>query len=327
MHAAGGDEAVSLEQEEQFYTAIRDSTDPARLEYFLSRFPSGTYAPEVRTRLARLQRGSSRVVRAPAADDAPVEIPAPAPPPEPVATAPVPIDWRTIPAGRFEMGCDMRPDITCKDDERPRHWVTIARPFRMAATETTLEHYRVYAEATGRPLPAQPAWNTDPRSPVVNITWDQARAFCEAVGGRLPSEAEWEWAARGALPNSTYSWGDTFERRANAGFPSRDGFEKTSPAGTFAANGYGLVDVAGNVWEWVADWYASDYTSCPPSETRPAHPAVAPGCCAAARTSPSHVFCASATEAWTRWTVGATPSGSAALARTHERNASLRAYS
>ena len=138
--------------------------------------------------------------------------------------------------------------------------MTLSRPFRMAATETTLAQYRDYASAAGKAMPVQPAWNTDVRQPVVNVTWDQAAHFCAAAGGRLPTEAEWEWAALGGRVNSVYPWGDSYDRLgANAGFPGRDGWDTAAPVGTFPPNGYGLVDMAGNVWEWTADWFDADY--------------------------------------------------------------------
>jgi non-specific serine/threonine protein kinase/serine/threonine-protein kinase len=248
------------EEEAKYYEGVKDSDDLTRLEYFLERFPNGEHAPAIRARVAAVKSGKGRSNRGPArARTAPADAPpqpAAAPPP-PANVVQVDAEWKTIPAGRFEMGCDLRPDKTCRDDERPRHWVTISRPFAMMATEVTVGQYRAYARSSGKPVPDQPAWNLDDRLPVVNVTWDQSVQFCTALGGRLPSEAEWEWAAAGGRADSPYPWGEAYDRtKGNSGFPGRDGWDRTAPVATFPPNGYGLYEMSGNVWEWTGDWYA-----------------------------------------------------------------------
>jgi formylglycine-generating enzyme required for sulfatase activity len=106
--------------------------------------------------------------------------------------------------------------------------------------------------------------------PVVHIAYDDALAYARWSGKRLPTEAEWEYAARGGLDAKEFVWGDEFRPagrfRANTfqgRFPDSnsiaDGHAATSPVRAFSPNGYGLYGVAGNVWEWVADWYRPDY--------------------------------------------------------------------
>jgi len=118
--------------------------------------------------------------------------------------------------------------------------------------------------------PDGPTSQPKTNEPVSQVSWRDAESYAEWAGKRLPTEAEWEYAARGGMAGKKYAWGD--ELRPNGHpvanwwqghFPDRntgeDGFIGRAPVKSFPPNGYGLYDMAGNVWEWCADWYADDY--------------------------------------------------------------------
>ncbi|MBI2300182.1 MAG: SUMF1/EgtB/PvdO family nonheme iron enzyme [Armatimonadetes bacterium] len=148
-----------------------------------------------------------------------------------------------IPAGEFLMGS---PEGQGQDDERPQRRVYVSA-FWMDQHEVTAGQYRRFCQAAGKPIPGG---NPDDTHPVVNVSWDDADAYAEWVGGSLPLEAQWEKAARGGLAGMAYPWGNDWDAaQANSGAGG------ATPVGSYAPNGYGLFDMAGNAWEWCLDWY------------------------------------------------------------------------
>ena len=181
-------------------------------------------------------------------------------------------EYAWIPPGTFRMGC-VTEDYDCDEDELPRHEVTLTKGFWIGRTQVTAGAYLAFSAATGQALPEAPEFNPEwskKDHPIVRVRWADAQGFCEWAGGRLPSEAQWEYSARGGRKELKYPWGDTLshENTNYRGTGWQDAWEYTSPVGSFGTNGYGLYDMAGNVWEWLADWYAPDYYSVSP-ETDP----------------------------------------------------------
>ena len=171
-----------------------------------------------------------------------------------------------IPAGSFEMGDHFDEG---SDDELPVHRVQLDA-FYMDSQEVTVEQFRKFVDESGHKYSR---WNDvatySPGDdyPMVYVIWNDATAYCEWAGKRLPTEAEWEYAARGGLIGKRYPWGDelTHDDANYKGTGGKDKWDRsTAPVGSFEPNGYGLYDMAGNVWEWCSDWYAEYYYSSSP---------------------------------------------------------------
>lgn len=116
-----------------------------------------------------------------------------------------------------------------------------------------------------------------PNEPVCQISWNDANEYAKWAGKRLPTEAEWEYAARGGLVGKKYAWGDDLRPHGKpvanwwqGSFPDKntaeDGFIARAPVKSFPPNNFNLYDMAGNVWEWCADWYAPDFYERSPKE-------------------------------------------------------------
>ncbi len=188
-------------------------------------------------------------------------------------------DMALIPAGDFRMGCSNCP-------QGPVHTVYLDA-FYMDVYEVTNALYQACVEAGEcKPPPDVSSQTHNPyygaaeyaSYPLINVSWDEAVQYCAWRGGQLPTEAQWEKAARGGLAGRTYPWGDeapVCQEGATNGAHFDDGAgcaADTAPVGSYAANGYGLYDMAGNVWEWTADRYAQDYYSQYPANAWPPNP-------------------------------------------------------
>jgi formylglycine-generating enzyme required for sulfatase activity len=232
--------------------------------------------------------------------------PGPTNTPQPPATSPLDIgSTKTretdgalmvyVPGGEFEMGSTEGTSY-----EQPVHTVTLD-DFWIDRTEVTNAQFAAFLNEQGNQTEDGTTWleleseyclivqvgsEYQPKSgydnhPVIEVSWYGAKAYCEWAGARLPTEAEWEYAARGP-DGYIYPWGDTFDVTwlnfcdANCTYEHRntdydDGYEKTAPVGSFegGASWCEALDMAGNVWEWVADWYG-DYPSA--AQTNPTGP-------------------------------------------------------
>jgi formylglycine-generating enzyme required for sulfatase activity len=182
-----------------------------------------------------------------------------------------------VPQGTFMMGSRAdTADRLC--NEMPAHMVTIRESFAISKFAVTKEEWSSFFEATQFPNHAwqSPGFQQDGRHPVVNVSWLDVVSYIEwltALTGhtyRLPTEAEWEYTCR-ARSESAYSFGETilpdqanFGREFRAG-PTRSGLFKsaTTAVGTFSSNGFGVFDMHGNVWEWVADVYQENFAHGP----------------------------------------------------------------
>ena len=176
-----------------------------------------------------------------------------------VSQAPIEPQIVRIPAGSFLRGTNAGGY-----DEKPEGSVYLDT-YLIDRYEVTNRHYQEFRAATGhrkaRP-PSRYAKNMarlrDPNQPIVYVSWEDADAYCRWKGKRLPTEAQWEKAMRGT-DGRLWPWGNALERTAS-NWGNEDGYRSTAPVGTFErdVSPFGVADGAGNVMEWVADWYGED---------------------------------------------------------------------
>lgn len=180
---------------------------------------------------------------------------------------------------------ERKPDAKDYPGVPPEKLVAGSVVFRPPREEVSLENHYLwweYVPGANWRYPEGPGSSIAGRQkhPVVHVCWHDARTYAEWAGKRLPTEAEWEYAARGGLVKQPYAWGNEQvpggRWKANiwqGRFPSdnskEDQFYATAPAGSFEPNGYGLLDMAGNVWEWCQDWYLPDYYASSPGKNPP----------------------------------------------------------
>ena len=184
----------------------------------------------------------------------------------PGATFPMGTEPDKVPQIAAAFNIAKHPDLI--QAETPQHTVTISS-FYLDKYEVTNSQFQKFIRANPQWSAARilsqfhngnylKDWNGDnfpsgkANHPVVNVSWYATIAFCQHFGKRLPTEAEWEYAARGGLRDKTFPWGDALVDKTRANYTG-SGINGTTPVGGYPANGYGLFDMAGNVWEFMAD--------------------------------------------------------------------------
>jgi formylglycine-generating enzyme required for sulfatase activity len=191
------------------------------------------------------------------------------------------IEMLLIPPGTFQMGCSASNAYGCYGWENPVHTVTLTNALYMGRYEVTQAQWQArmgwnpsYFQGAGSQVPAAQV----PNRPIERVSWNTIQGFLAQTGMRLPTEAEWEYAYRAGTTTAFHGFtgylsgtnDDTLVGNIAWYEPNSDW--QTRPVGGKLANGYGLHDMSGNVWEWVNDWYGSTYYSSSP-QNNPTGPA------------------------------------------------------
>jgi len=176
-----------------------------------------------------------------------------------------PPDMVFVEGGNFLMGSE-----DGEPEEQPIHKVAVSS-FYIARYEVTVAQYREFCRETGRAMPETPKWGWHDASPIVNVSWNDAQAYCKWLAQktgqpyRLPTEAEWEFAARGGVKTKKFRFAGS-NNLDEVGWYDKNADRKTHPVGEKMPNELGIYDMSGNTWEWVNDWFDSDYYAKSPKK-------------------------------------------------------------